>query len=192
MEEYRKKKALEYKLYSKYSKLLELNPKKRSVYVIQNFIKKKILFDPINVTKEDISFIPALYRYRTFVGQYDQETLNIINLTYDQYEEEAKSEITELELLTIRLIELKDERKNMINNVKQTTIKLPILLDLRLYGQDVTQPIVIDDNVYYLDETQQKQILNTYKKISDETTDGKRFQQTLKWSKALSDLYANK
>lgn len=161
-------------LRNKYSKLLELNPIKRSVSRIIYAVKKHILPTPIN--EETLNSIPGRFRLR----------LQITEL--NSFEPELQKEI------------FRNATHNYDNNMSQMIIQslkdsyaplFWIVIDLRVYGPHPEMAINLPgcDHTLFLSGDQINKVVNMWNKINPDLSNGVRFQQMLDCSKALSEIY---
>lgn len=189
MNEYIQKQQFLYYLRTKYSKLIELNKEKRTIYRIQNIIKRKILFDTCNLSCNEIKEIPPIFRYRTYVHELG-DVMNIINEIFDIQEELINDE-TDMDVKRALLVSLVQEKNKQIDELQKSakTIKIPVMLDLRIHAVNYNLPIVMENNLYYLDQTTKDNIEKSYSKINPNTLAQERFVQMLEYSKALRDEY---
>lgn len=188
--QYRKKQELLYNLKRKYSLLLELNKSKRQEWILTNIVKKRILFEIWNLTNEEINEIPSIYRYRCYLYEPNDDELLNFNLMFDQHIDAINNE-TDSQIKKI-LLESFTDTKNLefIQLIKSNrTQKIPIMLDLRIYGKEPTLPVVFGDKIFYLDDITKKHIKSSYEKINPLSIIGERFSQMIQHSKIIRDSY---
>lgn len=190
LQEYRKKQNLLFNLKKKYSVLLELNKNKRYEWILTNFAKKRILFSVCNMSNEEIKEIPSIYRYRCYLYEPNQVELFNLNCLFESQMEIIKNE-NDRELKEILLETLIETRKKQMNELLKApqTQKIPIMLDLRIYGNDPTLPIIFEEKIYELDELTKVNIKLTYDKVNESTHTGQRFRQMINHSKILRNSY---
>lgn len=185
MDKYKKMQAIKFK----YSNLLILDKITRSIYRIQAFAKKYVLYEPVNIAKDEVEKIPGLYRFRTKV--YDTTNEYIIEDTYKSYEDEAKKTISDNTILEIRLKELSEEKNKLLIVSKINIKKIPIVLNIELFGIDPFAPIMIGDDVYFLSGSERKRIFELYDIFVQSESSRERYKQMLQWSKVLCEMYNN-
>jgi hypothetical protein len=153
--EYLKKKRLD-EIKIKYSKLIILDKKILSIVRIQRYIKRKLLQDPTN---EIINEIPGLFRYRCKFS-----LLNTIDYDVIHNDDEL-----------ILLI----ESLNLINNKD-----FWVMIDLRIYGENVNLPIYINDQSYYLNFIQKNEIRKIWENINPNTRQGLIYKQNIDYQRS--------
>jgi hypothetical protein len=188
LEQYRREMSFKNYMRLKYAKLLEFDKTKRSVYRIQSFVKKKVLFDVVNMCKEDIDLIPGIYRFRFHIPQLDD--LDLINQMYDAQLNELVS-IHDTEIRNIRRMEIEDERNNILSCMLHTAIYVPVVVDIRIYGMDTYIPVNINGRLYSIPDAHREKITFLHNKLNEESTFGIRFRQMLSASKAIRTAYVN-
>lgn len=174
---------------NKYKDILEFDPIKRSNYRIVNFLKKHFFIKPINTSQIDIDDIPSFFRYRCYVYDIESEIRAIEDLyesrlnIIDEDDEELFKESLKESLL--------NEKNKFITDLlnSSTVIKLPILIDLQIYGTDPKTPIYFNDKMYYLNESTRKKISIAFEKINPSSLRGEKFKQMIEHSKALCETY---
>lgn len=178
---YRKMMHIKYK----YSTLLELDNNKRRKYKLLHFFKKHYLITPLNMSYEEYKYIPSIYRYRCYI--YDSEELSNIKYMHELLVQEYSNyeEQTSDALIDIANIEYSEK----YNISKLTANKIPIMIDLRIYGETPTLEINFNDTTYYLDSNTQQHIIKLYEKIKPDSISAERFEQMIEWSKALCNMY---
>lgn len=192
MLEYKQKQAFKYMLKQKYGHLLELNDYVRKQWILTNFAKKYVLFDVCNLTQEEIDKIPPIYRYRCYVYEFDQEQMNNID---NEFMENSK--LIQLEpdsqIRRIMLESLIEQKTYQINSILKSNniVKIPVMLNLELYGDIPKAPIFFNNNVYYLDAKTQEHVTNTFQLVNLSTRSGERYMQMLNESKIMRDSYFN-
>ena len=174
------------RLQNKYSKLLEFDPIKRSNYRIVNFVKRHFLIKPVNISEEDYHLIPPIYRFRCYLFKTDE--LDIIEQMFTmQMQDIINFENIEPDVIEIQLESLKMEYQKCTCDAKQRAAKIPVMIDLRIYGDEPNSPISIGSEFFVLDEPTKEKIRSSYKKIIGCEMD--KIQRIINWSKALSDAY---
>lgn len=192
LEEYRKRQDFLFKLKRKYSTLLELDKNKRNEWILTNFVKKHFLIPTYNLTTEEIKLIPSIYRYRCYLYEFNEnEMLELDTMCEDQMNL-IRNEF-DREIKTVLLESLLEERKKKIDQLRKSTNtqKIPIMLDLRIYGNDPTLPICFEDKVFELDDITKDKIKIAYSKVDERTHQGQKFIQMLNHSKILRNSYNN-
>lgn len=188
LDQYRKEMSFKNHMRKKYSKLLEIDKIKLKVARIQSFFRRKVLFDVVNMCKEDIDTIPGIYRYRFYIPKLDD--LDLINQLYDSQLRELVS-IEDIDIRNIRRMEIESERSNIFSCMLQTATYVPVIVDVRIYGMNVFMPVYIDGREYNIPDNHKKQITTLYNKLNEESTFGIRFRQMLSASKAIRTAYIN-
>lgn len=171
----------------KYSKLLELDPIKRANYRIIGFIKRHYLIQPSNILPEQVSEIPPEYRFRCWL--YDSDEISLINQFFDSLVAEQSRD--DKYLADVIKLSLEDEKNKQIECIKIGALKVPIMIDLRIYGENPNMPIMFNDNMRILDDDTQKYLVKSWNKVKD-GLQVERFKQMLAWSKTLARFYASK
>lgn len=190
---YRKQQKFLYDWKEKYSKLIELDPIKRNAGRLVNFIRKKILYHPFNLSESMINEIPGIYRFRCRIYDTHAE-INMLNDIYNSQaqiialESDASIKSTLIESLKK---EIDDQKKNLINSKSSTCYE--VLLDLRnyLYVLSDTSNIYVyfDDKIFILDDSTAKRLREQCAKINSKSIKGEQFIQMINHSKALSQTY---
>ena len=188
--QYRKKQEFLHKLKRKYSSLLEFDKKKRYEWILTNFAKKKILFQVCNISNDEIKEIPSIYRYRCYLYEIDEEELLNLNMIFDSHMEAIKYE-NDKEIKKILLESLTETRKMQMVQLlhSEKTQRIPVMLDLRTYGNEPTMPIIFGDKVFELDEITREKIKASFDRVNMSSHKGQRFGQMLNHSKVLRDSY---
>ena len=84
-----------------------------------------------------------------------------------------------------------EESKN-INN-KSNDFEFWICIDLRMYGDDPSQPVYVGDTPYYFNFDQMNKIKEKWSSINPETSIGIRKHQDIEYVKAMyNDIYKKK
>lgn len=191
--DYRKNQDILYNFSKKYSKLIELDLYKRSASRLVNFVKKYMLFNPLNISPEDIAEIPGIYRFRCYM--YGGNEIDLINEMFNTrthlLNEETDYEMREI-LNESLIIERDKQFKNAIKN--NYIHGMPIMLDLR-YGKSYINnygiaEILFDDQYYYLEKSVTNRMINQSDKVNLSSIRGERFGQMINHSKALAITYA--
>lgn len=195
MLEYKQKQALKHYLIKKYSKLLEFNKEVRDSWRLTNFIKKKVLFNVFNLTENEINSIPPIFRFRCYITELNESDVNEINEINEAFEiqmEAIKFE-NDSEIKQILLSSLMEEKSKQLCEIRKSnkSIKIPIMLDLSVYGPNPDIPVYFGDKLYELDETTKINITRSYSLTNPSTITGQRFTQMLNESKILRDSYNN-
>jgi hypothetical protein len=188
LEQYRREMAFKNYMRLKYAKLIEFDKTKRTVGRIQSFIKKKVLYDVVNMCKEDIDLIPGIYRFRFHMPKLDD--LDLINQMYDTQLNELVS-IHDIQIRNVRKMEIEDERNSILSCMLQTATYVPVIVDIRIYGMDTSIPININGHMYSIPDVHREKITSLYNKLNEESTFGIRFRQMLSASKAIRTAYVN-
>lgn len=131
-----------------------------AINIIIKFVKKKLLFTPKNIS--DIQFIPGNCRYRLWFNnknkRYDDMSLMLSyskNFNIDGLSEEE----------TMAMIESLSNNVQNKNNTNVDNIKIPYVIDLRLYGPSIDMPIHIDGTEYVFTSKQRENIIKSWNKI---------------------------
>lgn len=187
---YRQKQAFKHHLIAKYGKLLELNKEVRNAWRLTNFAKKKILFHPCNITDSEIKEIEGIYRFRCHVIEIDDVELAEFNQIFEVQFETIVFEENE-ELNNMLLKSLIDEKEKQFYNLGKSkkAIKIPVLLDLRIYGPNPDIPVFVGNKMYQLDYVTKANIVNSYERVNPTSNTGDRYRQMLTESKILRDSY---
>lgn len=187
---YRKKQEFLFNLRKKYSNLLELDKNKRTEWRLTNFAKRRIVFQVLNLGDDEIKNINPLYRYRCYLYEPDDIELTNINLIYDEYMESIKHE-TDEGIKKIMIESLAETRKVQMSSLLRSkkTLKIPVMLDLLVYGKDPDIPIIFGDKIYQLDEITKEHIKQSFERVNPMSIRGERFIQMLNHSKVLRDSY---
>lgn len=193
LQKYREEQKFLFNFKQKYSKLIEIDDTKRRQWNLIHFMKKRLLFDVINKTSEEISEIDGIFRFRCYIfrpieefrSEYEIETISFQN-SLDIIKLESDSSLQN----TMKQ-SLNDERRKSLKImiIHGLIIKYPIMLDLRLYGLDPNMPIMYDDEIYHLDDDTQDRLRREYEKVNPSTLAGEKFFQIIKHSKALCAYY---
>lgn len=189
---YRQLNAFKFYLKTKYSKLLEFNKQTRDEWRLTNFVKKYVLFNVCNFSESEINEISGIYRFRCHVYEYDEIELSEINQSYEIQKDAIDTE-TDQQLKQILQLSLEDEKTKQIKNLSKSkkTIKLPVMIDLRVYGPNPDIPICIGDKIFYFDDKTKTNIERSFNLINPNSLSGDRFCQMLNVSKILRDHYLN-
>jgi hypothetical protein len=192
LQQYRKKQEFLFNLKKKYSKLLEFNKKERNNWRLSNAFRRKLLFSVFNISDEEIKTIPGMYRYRCYLYDVDETELLLLNSAFDAHSESIRYE-QDLSVRSVLLESLVETRKLQLTELfnSDKTMKIPVLLDLRIYGMDPDTPIFFGDKVYNLDEITKSKIKKSHEKINSVTIKGERFIQLMNHGKILRDSYWN-
>jgi len=169
------------------STLLELDPMKRTIYRIIGFIKRHYLMQPINILPEQVSEIPPEYRFRCWL--YDSDEIFAINQFFDSLVAEQSGD--DKYLADVIKLSLEDEKKKQIECFKTEDSRVPVMVDLRIYGENPNTPVMFNDKMRILDDDTQKYIVKSWNKVKD-GLQVERFRQMLAWSKTLAKFYASK
>jgi hypothetical protein len=189
---YRQKQAFRHYLSTKYSKLLEFNKKTRSEWILTNFARKKILFNVCNMSESEINEIEGIYRFRCYIIEFDEIELFELNEFFNTQMESIHFEPDE-EIKNILLKSLMDERIVQMHNLGKSkkSLRIPIMLDLRLYGQNPDIPFYFGDKVYELDGFTKANIARSFGLVNPTSVTGERYKQMLNESKIIRDSYFN-
>ena len=129
--DYRNKHKILYRLRTKYKDAFEFDRYKRSIYIIQQFAKKYVLFNVVNMSKEEISKINGINRFRCIV--YDIPEYFISKFLDTMNEFEAKKFVCESEddvdVKYAMIITLVEARKKYItlNNIPKYAARDPVI-----------------------------------------------------------------
>lgn len=151
-----------------------------------NFARKFILVTPQNRTLDEIKKIPTLYRFRCNI--YDAPELDFINATMDIEKQNAVN-LLPLSEHEEALKSIEDERNEFIVNFIENfdiAKKIPIMINLEIYGPDPTIPIIHNKKEYVLDKKTQCAVVKAFNKINRNTQTGQLFR------KFLSDIRKRK
>lgn len=189
MDEYKKKAAMRHHIFVKYSKLLSFDPREIAIGRIQNFLKKRFLFQVENISDEELKSIPGIYRYR-FVLPLIDDIENIIK----EFNEERliANEIDDYQIREVRMHEIKTYELEFLAKISSKYPNINVLIDTRKYGIlkiETKWFINIKDKVYEIPENLKIKIKNAYAKINIVEVEGEKFLQMLEWSKILSNAY---
>ena len=186
----RKKQAFIFNLKRKYSKLLEFDKTTRTEWRLTNFAKKKVLFTVCNLSDSEIKEIDGLFRYRCYLCELDDTEVATLNSIFEAHMEAIKYEKDDA-IRSVLLDSLMETRKQQMRELLQssTTLKFPVMLDLRIYGPDPSIPVMFNDKLYELDEITKENIKASFERINPATLKGERFKQMLNHSKILRDSY---
>jgi len=178
------------KIKLKYKDMLELDKTKRSAHQLTRFIRRKLLFHPINLSDDEIMQIPGIYRFRCYV--YCNDELDTLNELHEIQKQIIENE-HDLSMKNIMKISLEGEYLKKYNTIIKSplTIKYPIMLDLRIYGEATDMPIQVLDKIIFLDTMTKERIKNKYLLINPNTIMGERFNQLIEWSKEVSKSFTN-
>lgn len=189
---YRQKQAFKHHLLTKYKKLLEFNKQTRDEWRLTNFAKKKILFDVCNLTQQEINQIEGKYRFRCYIIDYDDVELFEI-LEFFEIQKEAINLEEDNDLKNIMLESLQEEKNNQVHKLSKSkkSIRLPVMIDLRVYGLNPEMPICVNNKLYYFDDKIKQNITRSFNLVNTETFSGENFEKMLKVSKILRDSYFN-
>lgn len=165
---------------------LDFSLESRSATRIQRLFKKRILFTPKNLTTDEIKEIPPIYRYRTYISTVNYEEI-LDELFKDQIEiaNSIKDEVDK----AIMLSSIESEKNNMRKDIVTDSDKIPIMIDLSIYGQNPSLEIKVGDDLYYLSEKDKEKVLKIYMLLKPDTFSEIRFNQMLNWSKELCKTY---
>lgn len=163
-EEYNKKIKLE-GIKEKYQNLLVMDKKLLSIIRIQRYLKKNKLYEPQNITKDDIINIPSIYRYRLKLSELN---------TFDFYNEYDK--------------EMERDLLNILNKTNSSELnKINAMIDLRIYGDKPNSIVFINDKEYYLSYKQKQKIKKLWMRINPDTRSGIIFQQDLAYYRSIAN-----
>jgi len=81
------------------------------------------------------------------------------------------------------------DKKNKIIDAKKKFEMYPIVIDLRIHGQNTMMPIMFRSKEYIICDTTQEKIKKAFNKVCSNTVTSERFYQMLQWSKVLSKNY---
>lgn len=193
IEEYRKlakqkheKVTLLAKIKDKYANLLDFNKERRSIYRIQNYIKRHLFKQPFNLMKEEIDDIPGIYRYRTIINSNEEE--ENINEMFNLYYLELEN-IEDPDIKKVQKMHIDEQKKDILSKMESISKKYPILIDLRIYGMEPNTPVYIDGKIYMLSEFDKINVKTIFDKINEHNLNGERYLQMLNWSKELCSIY---
>lgn len=171
----------------KCKKWMEMNKVKRSNSQLVNFAKKYVLFTPVNQTIEDIKRISPIYRFRCYL--YDCNELDLINEIMEIEIQEAMFIEDEIEKVS-RISFLENEKQNQLEMARKNCgLKVPIMLNLDIYGRDPTLPIIINGKYHTLDIKTQQQLVSQYNKVRPNTDRSIKFRDMISKSKRVSKDY---
>uniref|UniRef100_A0A6C0EBF8 Uncharacterized protein n=1 Tax=viral metagenome TaxID=1070528 RepID=A0A6C0EBF8_9ZZZZ len=195
LEEYRQRchkkysdiKRKEY-IYNKYKNLIILEEEKRSAYRIQSFFKKHITYEVMNLTPEEIEDIKGVNRYRMRIPMVNLEEINEL---YSHMENEARETYSDLDIVNVELFKIRQEKETNLSSMLLTAEKIPVLVDLSIYGVNPYIPICFEDKTITLTDQDMMKIKGVYEKTNPETLTGKKFIEMIEWSKAIRDAYVN-
>lgn len=193
--EYRYKQSFLHKMRLKYSNMIELDRIKRSVGRIVHFCKKNVLYEPCNISDDEVKKIPGIFRFRCYVYDIEEESklLNEIFLTQAAIINTEQNEEIKQVLLNSLTSEI-NKQKECLRNSK-TSLKYPIMLDLRDYMSETNDllleiNIFFDDKLFMLDKETVKRLHCECDKVNKKNLKYERYVQMLNHSKALSKTYA--
>lgn len=174
------------RLKHKYSTLLDLNKVSCSASKIVRFTKRHLLVQPINLTQDEQNMIPAIYRFRCNV--FDNDEIQMMNNIFDMQLQEIENN-SDKDIIHALKQSIESERDNQIAKIKKNIAKIPVMLDLRIYGEYPDTPIFLDKQILFFDKNTKDLIKKLYNKVRPDSSSLERFQQMLEWSKVLSDIY---
>ncbi len=151
-------------------------------------IKNMYFPEPINISSDELEFIPGIYRMRLKVGETNlikpviesvnkatdyanSDIQNIINQSRREYEEKYQKE-------------LNNALKISINNDTNNTFN--ICIDLRIYGPDPQQPVYIADVPYYFSLEQINKIKKAWVFVNPSTALGIRTKTKLDFYQSMA------
>ena len=192
MEYYKQLQQRKYYLIKKYEKLLCIDPINLAAYRIQNFMKKKLLFEPFN--NYELNEIPIIYRFR-FIG-----ISNVMApILYSDFEKrlnknqqysiiwEDENDISSSSDTQIFLEYLRKTCDDQL--IKSTdTIFIPFVIDIRKFNPISCYDILYISTEYmdiYMMQHDIKRLINAIKIIGNENV----FNGMLEWSKELASEY---
>jgi hypothetical protein len=147
-------------------KLFEFNKEKLAVARIVRYIRRKLLFTPQNYTLGEIKRILPIHRFRCYV--YDSPELDNLNDTFDANIAVAQTIEDDLEKV-MTISHLEDERERQYEELIKIATKIPVLLNLNIYGNDPTISVYVNKKEYKLDKKTQNRILAQYEYVKKYT-----------------------
>jgi hypothetical protein len=169
----------------KYSKLLTFNKAERVGHILTNFFRRKYFIEPINLTPDEIKLIPPMFRYRCYI--YETDELDLMNQMYDMQLADI-SENYDGDVMQAMTLSIEHERKNLVNQIKHSAQKIPVMVDLRIWGKCPDIPVEFNGECFTLDQQTQLDIVKSYNKISNDVLCD-RFEQFINWTKECSNIY---
>ena len=166
--------------YIKYKKLFSDNA--IAATKIQRFLRKYYLKKPSNKTKDEISSIPGLFRYRlslsssNLIKPIDNISLNNISSSLGFTLDQNDIQLNKAIFYSLSL------------NNNEDNAKINILIDLRTYGPNPHLPIYINNIPYYLNDEQIILIKKIWNKVDPNTAQGIRTKQNLEYIKTSNYL----
>ena len=194
LSDYRNKHRILHAFRTKYKNTFEYNQIQRNAYVIQNFIKRHILFSVDNMSNEEILKINGIDRFRCIVYHIPDHFLSDFLEIMDNYEHNKITCMAETDTCIKHLLlsTLNEDKKKYIDELIKTgqIKKIYIMLNLKIhtFGTIIT---INDKNCYISFETQEL-IKTNCNKINLETITGEKFIQMLNHSKILCKYYIQK
>ena len=188
--EYRKKQKFLYDLRQKYCNKLEFNKKKLPVARIVSFVKKHLLFDPCNISDEDIQLIPGIYRFRCYVSDCT-DSICLLNVLFDEQYSAIKDEPDKNTRDTLMLSmknEFKAQRQSIIDSTTNVP-KYPVLIDLRNVVDIIDFYINMNGSDFYLDTKTLRRLEKQHSKINPSSLNGEKFCQFIDFTKEIVKTY---
>ena len=153
-------------------KLLRKDDSKKTPYKIASnkiaLWAKSLLKKCIN--DEDIKHIPGIYRYRMTVR-------NTHKILFDDRKISDRNKI----MYQFMYSTIADHN---------TTVLFNYCIDIRNYVRELNNPIIVNNEYYFLQPLDREMILNIWKKVNNETTYSIRFVTDMKYYRSLAiDMY---
>lgn len=182
-------------------------------YKLTRFVKKNLLPDVCNLSNEQLSEIPGIYRMRIKMNssnlkkpeqkKKEQSYDNIIQYDSDNYDNVLNfsnlgAEEIELEIAireSLQNITFDNEEDIFLQQIIQDSMinendYFWICIDLRMYGPDPSQPIFVGDILYYFDFDQMNKIRQKWNIVNPESVAGIRKHQDIEYVHAMyKDIY---
>lgn len=174
------------KFFNKYKNMIEINKEKLAVARIINFIKKRCLFNVINITESSILKIKPIHRKR--VELYNTEDYYNLLLNKSIKFEFEKTDLDNSDETNILFLQNLLE-KSCENELRNNSQYIPFMIDLSIYGKCSELPIETPYGTYFLTEKQKENIKRQWNKVNEDLESGKRFEIMIEASKEIVKAY---
>jgi hypothetical protein len=179
------------KFYAKYKEKICLNPTDRAAFRIQYFAKKYFYRPLINLSNKEQSLIPNKYLLRLkFTKANKEKPVQIQNQTNANISDIDKIYNAELEQAIQQSLQFDNDfaktNKLIANDDSNNIEDFYVGVDLREYSKTPYNPFsIFYPNDYYLTFQQVEYVRRLWNRINPDTENGKRFEQELKYGRAL-------
>lgn len=176
----RREQQFKYYFFEKYKKLLEFDKKKLAIYRIIHFARKYILFEPENITKEQVESISGFYRIRLKLEINEKKNNKELNelisagIIDDKEDEHTMKAI--MESIGLKDTDIYNYSKKIIN----------VCLNLNMYGPNPHEPIFVNGNKYFLNDRQICKLTKLWDMLNPSKMSCQRYMQDRKYEKVIA------